>query len=151
MPFGIILRLLMGGLNPAKIFAFVSQYWKQLIVAGMAGIIFYQNFFETRFVFGFETIPSLEQRLELSENNLLKCTDGNKILKDAITENNKRIKEYRKLTEKLEAEVAQLSADLSADRDKTNSEVENILKDPAPKTCKTAIDYLRKGKDELKW
>jgi len=151
MPFGIILKLLMGGLNPGKIFAFVAKYWKQMIFAGMAGVIFYQNFFETRFIFGSETIPSLEKRLAESEDNLLKCADGNKLLSGKIEENNTRIKAYEKLTKELEAITVILGSELSDARDKTDTEIEVILKDPTPKTCKKAIDYLRKGKDDLKW
>jgi len=151
MPFGFILKMLMGGLNPGKIFEFIAKYWKQMIVAAMAGIIFYQNFFETRFIFGSETIPSLEKRLEESQNNLKTCANDNELLSGKIEENNNRIKVYEKLTKKLEDARVVLGIELQKERKKTDKETEVILKDPAPKTCEKAIDYLRKGKDDLKW
>jgi predicted transcriptional regulator len=151
IPLGVKLLGLVSGLKIKKVAEFVGKYWKQLIVAGMAAVIVYQNVFETRFFFGAETIPSLEQRLDSAKNELDKAIEANRNLSAAIDDNNKRIEEYEKLSEDLKGKVAELTSDLNEEREKTNKQVEDILKDKTPKSCEESIQYLRDAKDDLKW
>ena len=128
-----------------------KKYWKEMIVIGMAGMLVYQNFSETRFLLWIETIPSLEKRLETREAAFLACKDGNDKLSEAIDKRNTQIEEWRKLTEKHERDIAILQADLAAARANTNKEVDDILNDPTPQSCEEAIKYLRDGTEDVKW
>ena len=51
---------LLALLDIKKILKFVVENWKPILIGGMAFLIWYQNFNETRWLFGAETIPSLE-------------------------------------------------------------------------------------------
>lgn len=140
-----------SGVNVKKIFAILIHYWRIFLIVVLGAIVFYQNYSGTRFIFGAQTIPYLEEKLATSENNLKVCGDGNAALTAAIDKNNTRIDEYAKLTKDLEASVATLGGELAEERGKTNTEVEVILKDPTPKTCEKAMDYMRDGIKDLKW
>jgi len=134
-----------------KIAAFLIKNWREVLVAGMAFTIWYQNFNETRFLFGAETIPSLEMRLDGATNAVKICKAGNDTLSAAIDERNAEVEKWKKITKDLEGDIGILQKDLDDARTKTNTEVEVILKDEAPKTCKAAINYLRDGRKDLQW
>jgi len=146
-----LLFSLLGMLNPAKILAFVVKYWKELLLAGMVFTLLYQNFSETRFVFGAETIPSLEMRLEAAKNAVKVCKAGNDKLSAAIDERNEEVQKWKGITTKLQHDVNALNGKLTKMRKATKNDVKVILHDPTPKTCEGAINYLRDGRKDLKW
>jgi len=134
-----------------KIMGFLIKNWREVLVGGMAFIIWYQNFNETRFLFGAETIPSLELRLDAALIAVNVCKEGNETLTAAIDERNAEVKKWKGITKVLEGDIGILQKDLDDARVKTDKEVNNILKDKTPKTCKAAIDYLRDGRKDLQW
>lgn len=142
---------LLGMLNPAKILAFVVQYWKELLIAAMVSTLLYQNFSETRFVFGAETIPSLEMRLEAAKKAVDVCKAGNEKLVEAIDERNSEVQKWKEITNTLQNDIDNLSTELDNMRTTTKKDVAVILNNPTPKTCEAAIDYLRDGRKDLQW
>lgn len=142
---------LSGMLNPAKILAFVVQYWKELLLAAMVSTLLYQNFSETRFVFGAETIPSLEMRLDAATKAVDVCKAGNVKLTEAIDERNAEVVKWKEITSTLQDDIDNLSTELDDMRQTTKKDVATILKDPTPKTCEDAIEYLREGRKDLQW
>jgi len=142
---------LLGLFNIKKIFVFLVENWKIILFGGMAAIIGYQNFVETRFLFGAETIPSLEKRLANAIDAVDICKAGNDTLSAAIDERNAEVEKWQAISEVLEKDIKDLNSVLEGMRTKTNTAVAVILKDETPKTCKTAIDYLRDGRKDLQW
>jgi len=149
MGYGFILKLLGGlsGINIKK----ALEYWREIIIALLLAVIWYQNSFETRLFFGAETIPALEKELVVAKNDLKKCATANGTLSDAIEASNARTREYKVLTGKLQNSIDILSGELEIARTKTDTDVDVILKDPTPQTCEKAIDYLRDAGKELQW
>ena len=139
------------GFDFKKFFRYFIEHWKEILVIGMAVTIFYQNFFETRFFFGFETIPSLEKRLEKSENNLKTCVSGNELLSKTIDKRNEEIGKWKKISKGLEKKNAELANLLGDLRKSTDQQVEAILGEKAPDSCKASIEYLREGRKDLQW
>ena len=142
---------MVSGINVKKMLGYVVNYWREILIVILGATFWYQNYADVRFIFGAQTIPALEAELSESQNNLRVCGDGNAKLSAAIDKNNARIDEYAQLTKDLEASIAVLGDELTAEREQTDTEVEVILKDPTPKTCEKAIDYLRDGTKDLKW
>jgi len=156
MPF---LLLLKGIFAPAKllagasaVFEFVAKNWKQLAIAGMIGLIFYQNFVEHRFVFGMKTIPHLEGKiaklerdLEVVQYNFDTCLEGNQVLEQAILQQNEQIALLGVLTEQFDERFNQLTNSMNRLRQDTNKTVQDILNAPPPETCEAAMNYLRRA------
>jgi len=125
--------------------------WWFKIIGMVSGINVKKMLGYVVFVFGSQTIPALEADLAKSQEDLRFCGKSNARLSTAIDKNNARIDEYAQLTEDLEASIIILGNELTVERERTDTEVEVILKDPTPKTCEKAIDYLRDGTKDLKW
>ncbi len=142
---------LLGMLNPVKMLPFIIKYWKELLLALMVSTLLYQNFSETRFVFGAETIPSLEMRLEAATKAVNVCKEGNLKLEQAIDNRNSEVQKWKEITNTLQNDIDNLSIELDDMRTSTKKDVAVILNDPTPKTCEAAIDYLRDGRKDLKW
>jgi DNA anti-recombination protein RmuC len=159
MPFWLLLK---GLFAPAKmmaaasaVFQFVAKNWKQLAIAAMIGLIFYQNFIEHRFVFGMNTIPhlqskivELEQELEVSRSNFEICQKGNQRLEEAIKQQNEQIAVLGDLTKQFDERFGELNDTLDNMRRDTNQTVQDILNAPTPETCEAALDYLRQAAQE---
>lgn len=129
----------------------IQKYWKEMIVVGMALMLWYQNFSETRFLLWIETIPSLEARLETREAAFKQCKEGNDKLSAAIDERNRQIEAWRDITEQHEKDIKELEKQLAEERERANARVKDILDDPTPQTCEEAIQYLRDGVEDIKW
>jgi len=142
---------MVSGVNIKKVLGYIASYWKIFLIAVLGVIVWYQNYSDIRFMFGSQTIPALESELVESQNNLRICGDGNAKLSAAIDKNNARNEEYERLTKDLEASIILLGNELTQEREETDKEVETILKDPTPKSCEKAMDYLRDGTKDLKW
>ncbi len=146
-----ILAILMNLLNLKKLIPFIIANWKVILILGMAFIIWYQNFNDTRFLFGAETIPSLEMQLEAAVVAVDICKAGNDVLSEAIDERNAEVQKWKGISSGLEQDIANLENVLGKMRNQTKTEVEIILKGDTPKTCEASIDYLRDGRKDLKW
>lgn len=146
-----ILAILMNLLNLKKLIPFIIANWKVILILGMAFIIWYQNFNDTRFLFGAETIPSLEMQLEAAVVAVDICKAGNDVLSEAIDERNAEVQKWKGISTGLEQDIANLENVLGKMRNQTKTEVEVILKGDTPKTCEASIDYLRDGRKDLKW
>jgi hypothetical protein len=153
MPLGWALKIfsMLTGANIKKALEFVINHWRECLIGILLGIVIYQNRFETRWLFGAETIPALEADLVIVKNNLATCKDGNKVLSDAIDANNASIAQYKELTKDLQASVDVLEGELEAARAESEAEVDAILNEPTPESCEKAIDYLRDAGKELTW
>lgn len=146
-----ILSIIMGFLNFKKLIPFLIANWKPIIFLCMAGMLAYQNFSGTRFLFGADTIPSLNERLEAATKAINTCKSGNDVLSSAIDDRNAEVDKWKKITTNLENDIGILQKDLDSARTKLNAEVDVILKEKTPETCEAAIDYLRVGRKDLKW
>ena len=129
----------------------LQQYWKELAVIGMIGLLLYQNFAEERFLFFLETIPSLEIRLDIATSNFETCKTGNEVLTDSINQRNDEISQWKSLSDTLEERNEELSGIIEDNQQVTEEAVQEILSVPAPTTCKGAIDLLRNSTEELAW
>lgn len=144
---GILLNLL----NLKKLIPAIIKNWKIILIVGLGFIVWYQNFNETRFLFGAETMPSLEKQLVAAVKAVDVCKKGNVTLTKAIDDRNEEVAKWKAISKSLEDDIGALQEDLNAERVKTEAEVEAILKDTTPKTCNEAIDYLRDGRKDLQW
>ena len=153
MPIAWILRILgmVSGVNIKKVFAALAKVWREVLIILLLGIVGYQNFSDTRFLFWAQTIPALEAELADSQENLKTCGNANATLSTKIEKNNARIEEYKTLTGKLEASIADLNTVLVKEQKDNDAEIKKILSAPRPKTCEDAINYLRDAKKELTW
>ena len=118
---------MVSGVNVKKVFGFIASYWKLFLIAVLAAVVGYQNFSDTRFLFWAQTIPALQAELAESQNNLKICGDGNAKLSDAIDKNSARVEEYKVLTGKLEASIADLNTILVTERKVNDEEIKKIL------------------------
>lgn len=146
-----ILTILLNFLNIKKILPIILKNWKEILIVSMGFILWYQNYSETRFLFGTETIPSLEKRLNKAIGEIKECADANENLQNTIDETNKKVEEWKSISSKLEGNVKKLEKELYDIRNTTNDEINSILNDKTPETCKDAMDYLRDARKDLTW
>lgn len=126
--------------------------WKLMLIGMMSFIIGYQNLFETRYLFGAETIPSLEKRLKEAEDVIDICKDGNDKLSASIDRRNAEITSLKEASDVLKKEIGQLEMSLAAKRTETVKKVKTIIEtEKTPVDCKASIEYLRDARKELKW
>lgn len=147
LPFAPLLMLF----NFKKIAAFFIKNWRECLVAGLAFAVWYQNFSEIRWAFGFETIPSLENRLNAATDAVKICKAGNKTLVGTIEKRNEEVKKWKVISDGLEKDIENLQTTISSMRAETENDVKVILKDETPQTCEASIDYLRDGRKDLQW
>lgn len=143
---------------PPNAATLLLQYWKVGLFAILIAIIGYQNLSTYRWVFGLDTIPALESKLEETrkqyetlKGQFDQVVDANKNLADAQDLLNKQIMEWKQVSEHLEKQNEKLARELADMRRQTDATVDSILKGKAPKTCTEAIQYLIDGKDDLRW
>ncbi len=146
-----LISLLLNLLNLKKIVPMIIKNWKPIIIVGMGFVIWYQNFNETRFLFGAETMPSLEKQLSAALVAVDVCKDGNDTLSKAIDDRNTEVQKWKTISKDLEDNINILQNDLNASRKVTDTQVKTILAGKTPKSCKEAIDYLRNGRKDLQW
>lgn len=146
-----IFALLLNFLNLRKFIPLIIRNWKPILIGAMAFLLWYENFNETRFLLGMETIPSLKKQLVAATTAVSICKAGNDKLSEAIDERNAEVQVWKRLSIGLEEDVKGLQGRLDAERVKTNTQVQTILKDVTPKTCEASIDYLRDGRKDLQW
>ena len=146
-----IISILLSALNLKKLIPMIFTNWKPILISLMGFTIWYQNFNETRFLFGAETMPSLEKQLVAATKAVDVCKEGNVTLSKAIDERNEEVRKWKKISQALEGEIAGLQKDLDIARTKTNTQVETILNGTTPKTCKAAMNYLRDSRKDLQW
>lgn len=142
----------------SNIFQFVVKNWKPLAIAGLIGIILYQNLSATRFFFWADTLPALraenaelKRRIEETERDMLNCAAANDKLTEAIKRQNENISQLGEISDKIDKQFAKIFGEISVIRNNTNKKVDDILDDPTPKTCEEALQYLRDGIKDLKW
>lgn len=146
-----LIGLLLNLLNLKKLIPAIMKNWKPILIGSLAFIVWYQNFNETRFLFGAETIPSLKKQLKAAVAAVDVCKAGNVTLSNAIDDRNAEVEKWKTISEGLEGDIGVLQTELDVARTKTNTQVDTILKGTTPKTCKAAIDYLRDGRKDLQW
>lgn len=137
--------------NLKRLFAFFIRNWKPILLALMIGTLLYQNFSGTRFVFGINTIPALEQKITKLEADLQACSDGNEAISNAIERRNEEITKWKEISEQLEIGILVMKDDIVKIREDNDKKVKNILNQKAPETCEAAIEYLREGVEDLQW
>ena len=150
MGWGIILKKVLEGLNAA--FKFVVLHWKEVVVACMVCLILYQNFSAKQFLFGLDTIPSLQaeikdkqKELDQAKKDLQTCTEGNKKLEDAIVRQNEQIGMLGDLAKKFDEQFGILGKKIDKMRKDTDQTVKDILNAPPPQTCEAAMQYLHEA------
>lgn len=149
---------LLKSLNIKRWIGFLASRWKEVLVILVVSLLLYQMFSPRQFLFGLDTIPSLNRRvtrletdLKISEANFKVCQEGNLKLSQAIDTQNESIRNWGNVADKIDESTAILQQEIDESRIESKRDVENILRDATPQTCKEAIDYLREGLDELKW
>jgi len=134
--------LLLGGLNPAKIFTWCVENWKPLVIIAALAFGGYQHW----------KIKSLKEDLAAADAALVVCADGNKLLADSIDEQNAEIAKWKAISENLQQKNIELATKIAGLRGKTDKRTEGVLAGPTPEGCEEAIQYLRDGVEELrKW
>ena len=148
------------GVGPAisAAWSFICEHWHFFAVAAIVGMLAYQNFSDTRFLFGLPTIPHLEAQVAQQQttiDSLKKDLDiaakANAALTKTITDQNDTIGQWKTITEKLEKNNDVLAATLKQMQHDTNAQVTEILKGKTPETCEASIQYLRDMRQQLKW
>lgn len=146
-----VLRLIWSFFSSPKMISFIAKYWRELFVAALAGIILYQNLSGTRFLFGAETIPSLEHRLAVANANFKTCQTGNKNLSNAIDKSNTEVQKWKDISDGLKKDIGTLQGEIDGMKKKTDTDVKKTLNDKTPNSCKASMDYLRNATKDLKW
>lgn len=148
------------GVGPvvSSVVGFVGQHWHFFAIAGMIGMLAYQNFSDTRFLFGVPTIPHLEQQVaadQVTINQLKSDLDiaakANAGLTKTITDDNATVQQWKDVSDKLQAQNNALVGTLAQMQKDSNSQVIAILKGQTPQTCEASIQYLRDMKSKLVW
>lgn len=154
MPFWLLLK---GVFAPAKILGLL-KYWKQILLGGILLTIFYQNFMtlELLKLFGVRTIPGItleyHKKIDIKEQQLAECEDGRELLKRKIEAVNTEIDKWSKLSSQLQTEHDVLATELAELQRKSQQTVDDILNEPTPETCESAIEFLREAAHaELTW
>ena len=137
---------------------FIVDHWKEVLIASVLGLMAYQNFSHTRFLFWMNTIPYLvdenakvKKDLDTQTKNLDICVKGNKTLQDSINTTNAEVDKWKGVSKGLEDDQAKLKTDLENMRKGTNTKVDTIEAQPTPQTCEDSIDFLRKNMGDLSW
>lgn len=137
---------------------FVIEHWRGILLSLLIGLMMYQNFSAKQFLFGLDTIPSLQAENEalkaqvaVAATQLQVCADGNKTLTDAIDAQNKALQDLGGLTAKMDSEFKKLNETVNKIRKDTNKTVKDILDAPTPQTCEEAMQFLRDGVGDIKW
>lgn len=129
----------------------VTKFWREILIVILSGFIWYQNSVETRFIFFIDTIPYLEKQLDIQKENLKICKDGNDTLAADIDNRNAEILKWKEISDDLEKRNKQLVQQQKEVQAATDKQVQDILNEKAPKTCESAMDYLRNGAKDLSW
>lgn len=145
MNFALILSLLKNSAGS------VIRYWREILIAILIFVVIYQNTSNVRYLFFVETIPSLESRLEIAQNNIRECVKGNEVLANIIKQRNDEVLKWKDVSEKLQDKTKILNNTLDILRKSTNTKVQRTLNSQTPKNCQDAIQYLKKGRNDLKW
>lgn len=147
-----------SGEKIARFISFLTVHWKEVALGTLITLFLYQMFSPRQFLFGLDTVPSLNHKivdlqaqLDEAELNFKTCAAGNKKLSDAIDDQNSHIREWGDIAKKIDVSTAELKNKIDKSRAQSKKDVESILKDPTPQTCSEAIDYLRKSMEDLKW
>ena len=137
---------------------FIVDHWKFFAIATMIGMLGYQNFSSTRFLFGIPTIPHLKQQVNSDQveikqlqANLKTASDANAKLTASIQAQDLAIAQWANVSEDLKQDNAKLQATLDDMYKTNNNKVDNILKTKPPATCEASIQYLRDSKQKLGW
>jgi len=148
---------LLGGIVPALL-----RNWKLGIFGLLIGVIVYQNFVPFEFLkpIGLRTVPGVIQDVQKAENKISiledqnqACELGREKLKVAIETTNAQIEKWVNLSQKLQANQTKLNAELIALKKQNAAEIEQILNEPTPKTCKGAVNLLKDAviNGDLSW
>lgn len=156
---GFLLNLIPGAgpaLSAAKVF--LSANWKFVAVGVLVGLLAYQNFSATRFLFWLPTIPHLEQvvsekdaEIKILKENLKVTIEANKNLTATIQAQNNVVDQWKAVSDKLELQHNAVTAQLNNMRRENTKAVEQILSGKTPETCEASIDYLREMRLQLRW
>ena len=144
------IKLFLGGAIP-NLLEFVMKYWKQMIVISMVAFIYYQNNFETRRLFGVDTIPYYQQELQNAKDDAEHHKQQTEQLIQRFKDVSAEVMEWKKKSETLEQEYKELAGKLIDMRQANQAEVTTILQDATPESCEAAIEYLRQGREDLQW
>lgn len=146
------------GKGLTKAMAFVVEHWRGILIGCLVGLMLYQNFSAKQFLFGMDTIPSLQVQTEkleadliLSKDHLATCVKGNETLSEAIDAQNQALKDLGGLASKMDDEFKKLNESVNKIRKDTNKAVKDILNAPTPQTCEEAMQMLRDGVGDIKW
>lgn len=121
-------------------------------VCVLAGIICYQNFWTgSQFLFGLNTIHSMEHTISKMHEKSIKQQFENNTLKQAIEQSNAIVDEWKTKTDNLIEEREKMSKQINDVRRQHSKEIQTILQDKVPQTCEEAFEYLKKGAKELQW
>jgi uncharacterized coiled-coil protein SlyX len=148
------------GIGPAlsAAWSFIAAHWHFFAVAAIVGMLAYQNFSNTRFLFGIPTIPHLEQQVAADKveiDTLTKDLDiaakANATLAKSITDQNTTIGQWKDVSDKLQKQNDALVGTLAQMQHDTSTQVTAILKGKTPETCEASIQYLRDMRQKLTW
>lgn len=138
--------------------SFIANHWQFFAVAGMVGMLAYQNFSATRFLFGIPTIPHFTQQLAADQvtigqlkSDLKIATDANAKLTKSIQDQNLTIQQWAVISEHLKQDNAKLQTTLDNMRTTNENNVKHILNGKTPTSCEASIQYLRDMSQKLVW
>ena len=122
---------------------FLDKFWREMLIVSLMGSIFYLTQVETRYLFGMDTIPYLQNQNDELLAGLATCANGNELLTSTIKTRNDEIGEWKEVSDKLEQKNKRLYHEIGKLRGKTNAKVTGILSGSTPESCDAAFQYLR--------
>ena len=139
IPVGIIWSIFSGKL--LKLFDFVLKHWKVFLVLGLCGAVYIQHgMIQKRNL----QIVELNGRLET-------CANANEMLSNTLDNRNGEIKEWKAVSDKLQAQNDALTETITDIRTATDERAEEILSGTKPGSCEESIKYLVDGVNDLRW
>ena len=121
----------------------IINNWKEMLIAALFAIIFYQNTFETRAFFWADTIPYLQSVVEEQAAKLENIIDANAVLTEAINDSNSQIQAWKDVSDALETKNILLAAEVDNLREISKTRIRSILDAPTPQSCEAALVFLR--------
>lgn len=124
---------------------FLMKNW-QLILIGLlvAGIYFYHANRSAKIESLQAEVVKLNKDLVIAEGNFQAC-------QGKLSQQNEEIKFWVNKGREQRDAIKELEGILSKTKQKYDQEAKRILGENVPKSCQGAMDYLLKGREDLKW
>lgn len=122
---------------------------RKLIGFGILGVGLLGLFFHRTYLLNL--ISDRDKLILAQQVQILDLEAGKKTLINAIEARNRDVDKWKVVSDKLVLEAEKLESKIAGMKTSSDQQIRKILGGEKPKDCASAVKYLVKGVEELKW